>query len=257
MSRLQSPVSFYCSQPNLKRAHSSMAYCNASNVLHRSFCAEKRKGSGGDCSSFLQDCIDTTGSRFILLSSSKGRVLCIQTSDTQSTGLPAVQLAHLQKDELLAALATTTTTTADEVESKIDITSSSLATTFNCVVLGSLVDTDTWVISVDIDTPTRLLSIVSALSSTNKYALISGRDFLKGESSQPDSGIAGYALSLHLWHKNNAFLPSTGEATISIEGGLKRAGIVSGMKTYPRVDPVAIACVISADGKRCLLVHSS
>lgn len=265
MSRLQSPESYYSSQPNLERADSSMAYCNASNVLHRSFGAEKRKGSGSVSSSFLQDCIDTVGSRFMVLSSSQGRVLCIQSTEAQSTGKSSVEVAYLQIAELLAVLAATSTATTaagtvDETESKSSITSSSLADTFNCVVLGSSADTENWVISVDVDDYTgsdarkRLQSVVSALSSTKKYVFISGRDFLKGQSSQPDSGIAGYALSLHMWHKNSAFLPSTGEVTISIEGGLKRVGVTSGLKIYPRVDPVAIACVISADGKRCLLV---
>jgi len=48
-------------------------------------------------------------------------------------------------------------------------------------------------------------------------------------------------------------MSNSGELTESVEGGMKRKSIVSSRKVYPRLDPVAIACIISQDGSKCLL----
>jgi NAD+ diphosphatase len=69
-----------------------------------------------------------------------------------------------------------------------------------------------------------------------------------------DAAMAGLTHAMLSWHKTNHFEGIKGEPTEPCEGGMKRVSTVSRkLKLYPRIDPVAIACVISADGQRCLL----
>lgn len=81
-----------------------------------------------------------------------------------------------------------------------------------------------------------------------------GRKLLVGVS-QSEAAIAGQVLSLFSFHRSHQYLGLTGEMTRCIEGGHKRMGLESGIKIYPRLDPVMIACVLSPDCKKCLLGH--
>lgn len=81
-----------------------------------------------------------------------------------------------------------------------------------------------------------------------------GRKLLVGVS-QDEAAISGQVLSLFNFHRSHQYLGLTGEMTRCIEGGHKRMGLESGIKIYPRLDPVMIACVLSPDCKKCLLGH--
>ena len=70
--------------------------------------------------------------------------------------------------------------------------------------------------------------------------------------SKEDSSIAGQAISMMHFHKTNTFSGLNAERTKSIELGSKRC-FGKDKKIYPRLDPVAIALVVSPDGSRCLL----
>ncbi|KAI9193146.1 NUDIX hydrolase domain-like protein [Polychytrium aggregatum] len=75
------------------------------------------------------------------------------------------------------------------------------------------------------------------------------------------AALFSQAASLLDWNSRNRFCSSCGGRTSSDDGGYKRtcpnAACVSNKgiqnSSYPRTDPVVIACIISKDGERCLL----
>ena len=248
-----SPVSL--SRGNLLRQSSlSMMYQN--NPLHRSYGAEHRAKED-----FTTNAFSKKGTRFLLVSSKGSKILCTDKGDNSADSCVLTQFG---KDELVQVLKKVYDTSI-VIKSDDDLLQS-----LQTVVLGADASDDHWIVSVDIDSlqtigggeevADRVLTILSSLfagASTadlkSNYAFRSGREFLRGLSSQEDSAVAGLALSLHAWHTNNKYMSKTGELTTSVEGGMKRKSTTSGSKVYPRIDPVAIACVISQDGNKCLL----
>jgi NAD+ diphosphatase len=67
-----------------------------------------------------------------------------------------------------------------------------------------------------------------------------------------DAEAAIRALALLNWHRANAFSAADGTPTAPTPCGRRRT-TAAGRTLYPRVDPVAICLVSSADGQRCLL----
>jgi len=65
--------------------------------------------------------------------------------------------------------------------------------------------------------------------------------------------IAGLVSSMANWHGNNKYNGKSGSLSVAIEGGMKRQCTQSKQRVYPRIDGVAIICVVSQDGQRCLL----
>lgn len=65
------------------------------------------------------------------------------------------------------------------------------------------------------------------------------------------AAIAG-AVSLLAWHRSNRYGGADGAPTEAAMSGWRRKS-AAGRTLYPRVDPVAIVLVESADGSRCLL----
>ena len=61
------------------------------------------------------------------------------------------------------------------------------------------------------------------------------------------------AASLLAWHRSSAYSGADGKPTSVKPGDVRRRVTASGRSVYPRMDPVAICLVVSADGKRCLL----
>ena len=95
--------------------------------------------------------------------------------------------------------------------------------------------------------------VVAALASAHSWAFVDGRGLLFSVDNRDDIAIAGQALALSTFHSSSQFEGRTGEPTVSIEHGLKRRVLPLGVKVYPRVDPVMIACVVSPDRSMCLL----
>lgn len=95
--------------------------------------------------------------------------------------------------------------------------------------------------------------------SHRSYNFSDGRALLFANASEADVAIAGQALAMISWHRENQFDGRCGMPTESIEHGVKRKtttsleGVPPVKKLYPRVDPVMIACVVSPDGRQCLL----
>ncbi|KAL1527339.1 hypothetical protein AB1Y20_016009 [Prymnesium parvum] len=78
---------------------------------------------------------------------------------------------------------------------------------------------------------------------------------LLGHGEPGEIEAVARAVSLLSWHRENLYSGLNGERTEAVEGGRRRAQPASagGRTIYPRVDPVAICLVVSADGERCLL----
>lgn len=92
------------------------------------------------------------------------------------------------------------------------------------------------------------------LSSAKDLKWVQCRSLLgKGEPGEVEA--VARAVSLLAWHKENAFSGFNGKPTTSAANGQRRKQPPSagGRTMYPRVDPVAIVLVESADGQRCLL----
>ena len=78
---------------------------------------------------------------------------------------------------------------------------------------------------------------------------------LLGKVDAGEAAAIARAVSLLAWHKENAFSGVDGAPTEYALSGRRRKQPPSagGRTMYPRVDPVAICLVESADGTRCLL----
>ena len=70
------------------------------------------------------------------------------------------------------------------------------------------------------------------------------------ETEDEVSAVCG-VVSLLAWHQENKYSGIDGSLTELADGGKKR--LRGGRSLHPRVDPVAIVLVASADGTRCLL----
>jgi NADH pyrophosphatase NudC (nudix superfamily) len=71
-----------------------------------------------------------------------------------------------------------------------------------------------------------------------------------------DLAIAGQAMALCSWHASAQFDGRNGRPTQPIECGVKRQAADAGsLKIYPRVDPVAIAVIVSPDRDSILLAR--
>ena len=233
----------------LRQSSLSMMYQN--NPLQRSYGAEQRTRED-----FTSKAILAEGTRFLLVSSRGSKILCVDKGDNSANSCVLMQLS---KHELVTVLKKVFDSTP--MESDVNVIQM-----LQTVVLGAEAGSNRWIVSVDIDSRSSnqggeaadsVLVNLSPLSAEScsklNYNFRSGREFLRGLSSQEDSAIAGLALSLHAWHANNKYMSKTGDLTDSIEGGMKRKSVTSGRKVYPRLDPVAIACIISQDGTKCLL----
>lgn len=119
-----------------------------------------------------------------------------------------------------------------------------LCLSHSVLVLGQL--NGKWIMSVDITEDAHEKCLASG------FKFLSPRHLLTVKSNQ-EASMAGQVVALYSWHKSARYLGSSGEETVLTEGGSKRSGKISGARVYARTDPVAIACVISKDGQRCLL----
>mgnify|MGYP000207777784 CR=1 FL=1 len=63
----------------------------------------------------------------------------------------------------------------------------------------------------------------------------------------------GFGKSLAVWSGRTHFCGACGKATHAVDGGTKKVCGSCGESQYPRVDPVGIALVVSAEGTHCLL----
>ena len=102
---------------------------------------------------------------------------------------------------------------------------------------------------------------VEALISTqckNGFKWVSPRDLLMLPAMRRASTVeveaVTRAVSLLAWHQAHAFSGADGSPTTFVPGTLgRRRKLASGRSLYPRVDPVALVLVTSADGERVLL----
>ena len=89
------------------------------------------------------------------------------------------------------------------------------------------------------------------------YKWVSPRDMLMlgaDRASQVEVEAVVRAASLLAWHGSHGFNSADGTPTTFAPGTSgRRRKLTSGRSLYPRVDPVAIVLVTSADGERCLL----
>lgn len=134
----------------------------------------------------------------------------------------------------------------DTVSGSIDFLLTSNAT---IVVLGDL--KGVWWIAIDLTNMCDPISSCEKDGIIGDYVLLGARDLIAKLSSE-HAAVTGQIMVMMSWHEKNKFLGSTGEQTCSSEGGFKRI-CDSGVKIYPRTDPVVIACVISVDGMKILL----
>jgi NADH pyrophosphatase NudC (nudix superfamily) len=132
---------------------------------------------------------------------------------------------------------------------------------FTCVLLGKKKDDGQSVITISLTESFAAQVLKYQSEKTSKlYSFEDGRSLLTKLSSKPDLAIAGLAIAMASWHAANEFDGRSGASTQPTECGMKRKAIprVGSMdreapKLYPRIDPVMIACVVSPDGKHCLL----
>jgi NAD+ diphosphatase len=98
--------------------------------------------------------------------------------------------------------------------------------------------------AVDAATAAALLGAGAALRTWRELAGAGGE-------LRADAEAAVRAVALLAFHRAAAFSPADGVPTTMAAGGRRRT---AGARTiYPRIDPVAIALVVSADGARVLL----
>ena len=97
----------------------------------------------------------------------------------------------------------------------------------------------------------------SLLAPHGTYKLVSPRDVVRLAAQgrgvgQPEAEAVVRAASLLAWHAANRFSGIDGTPTLPPAAGTdgRRRKLASGRSLYPRVDPVAICLVISADGER-------
>ncbi|KAJ8605627.1 hypothetical protein CTAYLR_000101 [Chrysophaeum taylorii] len=76
---------------------------------------------------------------------------------------------------------------------------------------------------------------------------------LMGIGTREALGDASRARALLTWHATTKFCGACGHETTPIEGGAKRVCGACSRRYYPRIDPVAIALVRSADDQKILL----
>eukprot|EP01041_Mallomonas_annulata_P006474 gene6474-13073_t len=210
--------------------------------------------------SFLRNCIDSMDSVFIL--SDSGKTLAVSTSN------PTIDSTEHDIELFMG--------TKDFVYELLEIKdSAALIENYPVVLLGCSysysqnLDTGTldpmpiWHIAVDTklksedDFINRSLNIlksnqISKINQNMKLIAVDGRSLLYN-STAIDISIGGQALALLSFHNTNKYHSQTGSLTKSIESGAKRECMTTQKKIYPRVDPVAISCVISPDGNQCLL----
>ena len=113
-----------------------------------------------------------------------------------------------------------------------------------------------------------MLDAVDLPEDSAVEALLGGRDaswraprelfglVAQRKASEEEASAAISAVSLLAWHRSAAFSGTDGSPTALAEEG-RRSKLASGRTLYPRVDPVAIVLVESADGSRCLLGRQS
>lgn len=185
------------------------------------FCGNPIDRSCGDRKSetFLADCVECPDSKFLFYQI--GKILFFRKSEEREA-----RLAYHSQKQCMELL---------EIDAIVKVLQ------FQCVVLGKL--DGSWVISIEMPCEKGL---------SEEHELIAPLSLTIRDDN--DAAVAGLALTLHNWHLANAFDSVTGARNESCEGGMKRRSKVNlSSKIYPRVNPVVIACVISADGQRCLL----
>lgn len=123
------------------------------------------------------------------------------------------------------------------------------------VLLGWDKRMSSWLVCIDISSHEFLK--LQQLNPTETLVFESGR-FLLPKLQSPELAIVGQTLAITSWHDANIFCGRTGHKTIAVECGMKRQVISElkenrPVKLYPRIDPVAIAAVISPDKEHILL----
>lgn len=220
----------------------SLRFC--SNTLDRSFIDVDRKGDDALGSLATRD-----STRWLVVYDS-GKILCEKRGDS-------VKIALLSSTRLLKAL-------GDKNKSIRDVITDDA---YNIAVLGFKVENNTKFCYICISvTPSAGMEEDAIIKRTDESSendddndnmdsnilQFQGQRGLVLALSKEDSSIAGQAISMMHFHKTNIFSGVNAERTKSIELGTKRS-FGKDKKIYPRLDPVAIALVISPDGSRCLL----
>ena len=112
-----------------------------------------------------------------------------------------------------------------------------------------------WVVAFDLTKIDLSHLSVVCMDTKDEPILEDGRKALLVLPSA-DLAIAGQAMTLCSWHATAQFDGRTGRPTLPIECGVKRQAADAGsLKVYPRVDPVAIAVIVSPDRDHILLVR--
>jgi len=205
---------------------------------------------------FVRDCVASSESLFLLVHS--GKIVCKLIDQQASGNLCAYQLMFFPQKAAKCALL------LDSFEPLLQQNMRDAV-----VILGCTYDEDEapiWHIAVDafLSKVTNEDSFISECnSSVRKLAGYQDINLKLGDirnlihdSSKFDIAIAGHALAIINWHRSNIYSSFSGQFTKCIEAGSKRECVTTKRKIYPRCDPVAIACVISADGQRCLIGRS-
>ena len=205
---------------------------------------------------FVRDCVASSESVFILIHS--GKIVCKLTNNHASNEQVSYQIMFFPQCLAKRALL------LDSFEQLLQQNMKEAV-----IILGCTYDADEapiWYIAVDAFL-SKINSEDSFISECNSslrcvpgyqdvnLVLADARRIIQ-DSSMSDIAIAGHALAMINWHHSNLYSPFSGQLTRTIEAGSKRECPTTKQKLYPRCDPVAIACVVSADGQRCLVGRS-
>lgn len=187
---------------------------------------------------FLLQCIKESSSRFLAVSyqsPSKVTILCCKNELYSSK----YDIKFLDLSEILTI---TSSSNAQE------LMESYLVTLLGCVNTNTAFQMH--ILSVSCNSESKATSL-----DPDMLTFHDGRTLLTSVLDMHELSLAGQALAMSSWHHANLYDGRTGNRTIAVDCGMRRRDKInkSISKLYPRIDPVAIACVISSDGTKCLL----
>jgi NAD+ diphosphatase len=220
-----------------QRYYEQQENCKMLSIPAQSFAGNDLDRSSGDRKdeSFLEKVVEFETTRGVIISLNS--ILCAKTGNNK-TNLHQMNVHEIRK--------------------KLGCENPShLISRFQVVLLGKH-SRGYWVVALDVTgVDSQLLlsqseDFIKTLSFENPRSLLF-------KLNKPDLALSGQALALISWHRANRHCGKTGFETVPIECGMKRRAIhpsdssQSPDKIYPRIDPVAIAAVISPDHQSILM----